>query len=47
MLVCLNGLLQGVLGGVFFGILGLKAQILFGVLRGILSCLPIFGISLP
>jgi predicted PurR-regulated permease PerM len=42
----LNGLLQGVLGGVFIALLGLKAPVFYGVVMGVLAFLPLFGIGL-
>lgn len=40
------GLLQGILGGAVFSILGLNSPILWGFIMGILAFLPIFGIGL-
>ncbi len=40
------GIIQGVLGGVTFSILGLNSPILWGCIMGILAFLPIFGIGL-
>jgi len=40
------GLIQGVLGGVIFSILGLNSPILWGGVMAILAFLPIFGIGL-
>ncbi len=42
----LNGLLQGVLGGVFIALLGLKAPVFYGVVMGVLAFLPLLGIGL-
>ena len=42
----ISGLFQGVLGGLFFGILGLKSPVLWGSVMAILAFLPIFGIGL-
>jgi predicted PurR-regulated permease PerM len=42
----LNGLLQGVLGGVFIALLGLKAPVFYGVMMGVLAFLPLLGIGL-
>ncbi|MEE4165267.1 MAG: AI-2E family transporter [Desulfocapsaceae bacterium] len=40
------GILQGVLGGAIFSVLGLNSPILWGFIMGILAFLPIFGIGL-
>ncbi len=40
------GLLQGILGGAVFSVLGLNSPILWGFIMGILAFLPIFGIGL-
>ncbi|WP_228721446.1 AI-2E family transporter [Desulfosediminicola ganghwensis] len=40
------GLVQGILGGVLFSILGLNSPILWGCIMAILAFLPIFGIGL-
>jgi len=40
------GLIQGVLGGIVFSLLGLNSPILWGCIMGILAFLPIFGIGL-
>ncbi len=40
------GLVQGILGGVVFSILGLNSPILWGCIMAILAFLPIFGIGL-
>ena len=40
------GLIQGILGGVVFSILGLSSPILWGGIMAILAFLPIFGIGL-
>jgi predicted PurR-regulated permease PerM len=40
------GLIQGILGGVIFAILGLNSPILWGGMMAILAFLPIFGIGL-
>jgi predicted PurR-regulated permease PerM len=40
------GLIQGVLGGVVFSVLGLNSPILWGGIMAILAFLPIFGIGL-
>ncbi len=41
-----SGVLQGVLGGAFFAILGLKSPVLWGAVMAVLAFLPIFGIGL-
>ena len=40
------GLIQGILGGITFSLLGLNSPILWGFIMGILAFLPIFGIGL-
>jgi len=40
------GLIQGVLGGVMFSLMGLNSPLLWGFIMGILAFLPIFGIGL-
>ncbi len=40
------GLLQGILGGAMFSIMGLNSPILWGCIMGVLAFLPIFGIGL-
>ncbi len=40
------GLIQGVLAGVLFSVLGLKSPILWGFVMAVLAFLPIFGIGL-
>lgn len=40
------GLIQGILGGVVFSILGLNSPLLWGSIMSILAFLPIFGIGL-
>lgn len=40
------GLVQGVMGGVLFAVLGIKAAVLWGVVMTILSILPVVGASL-
>jgi predicted PurR-regulated permease PerM len=42
----ISGLFQGVLGGIFFAILGLKSPVLWGSVMAVLAFLPIFGIGL-
>ncbi len=42
----LNGLAQGLLGGVLFALLDVKASVLYGVAIGVLAFLPILGIGL-
>ena len=42
----ISGLFQGVLGGIFFAILGINSPILWGGVMSILAFLPIFGIGL-
>lgn len=41
----ISGLLQGVLGGVFFTLLGLNSPVLWGSVMAVLAFLPIFGIG--
>ena len=43
---CISGLFQGLLGGVFFSILGLKSPVLWGSVMAVFAFLPIFGIGL-
>ncbi len=43
---CICGVIQGVLGGAVFSVLGLNSPILWGCIMGILAFLPIFGIGL-
>lgn len=43
---CISGLFQGVLGGVFFSLMGLKSPVLWGSVMAVLAFLPIFGIGL-
>ncbi len=40
-----SGVLQGVLGGAFFALLGLKSPVLWGAVMAVLAFLPIFGIG--
>lgn len=40
------GLIQGILGGAAFSVLGLNSPLLWGCIMGILAFLPIFGIGL-
>jgi len=42
---CISGLFQGLLGGVFFSILGLKSPVLWGSVMAVFAFLPIFGIG--
>lgn len=42
----LNGLAQGLLGGLLFALLDVKASVLYGVAIGVLAFLPILGIGL-
>ena len=42
---CVSGLFQGLLGGVFFSILGLKSPVLWGSVMAVFAFLPIFGIG--
>ena len=42
----LNGLAQGLLGGLLFALLDVKAPVLYGVAIGVLAFLPILGIGL-
>ncbi len=42
----ISGLFQGLLGGVFFAMLGLKSPVLWGSVMAVLAFLPIFGIGL-
>ncbi|MCL7487581.1 MAG: AI-2E family transporter [Desulfobulbaceae bacterium] len=42
----ISGLFQGLLGSVFFALLGLKSPILWGSVMAVLAFLPIFGIGL-
>ncbi len=41
----ISGLLQGVLGGVFFTLLGLNSPVLWGTVMAVFAFLPIFGIG--
>ncbi len=41
-----SGVLQGVLGGGFFALLGIKSPVLWGAVMAVLAFLPIFGIGL-
>ena len=43
---CISGLFQGMLGGMYFSILGLKSPVLWGSVMAVLAFLPIFGIGL-
>jgi len=43
---CVSGLFQGLLGGAFFTILGLKSPVLWGSVMAVFAFLPIFGIGL-
>lgn len=43
---CISGLFQGLLGGAFFSILGLKSPVLWGSVMAVFAFLPIFGIGL-
>lgn len=42
----ISGLFQGVLGGFYFALLGLKSPVLWGSVMAVLAFLPIFGIGL-
>lgn len=42
----ISGLFQGLLGGAFFAMLGLKSPVLWGSVMAVLAFLPIFGIGL-
>ena len=42
----ISGLFQGMLGGIYFSILGLKSPVLWGSVMAVLAFLPIFGIGL-
>jgi predicted PurR-regulated permease PerM len=42
----ISGLFQGLMGGVFFSIIGLKSPVLWGSVMAVLAFLPIFGIGL-
>ncbi len=42
----ISGIFQGILGGIFFAILGINSPILWGGVMSILAFLPIFGIGL-
>ncbi len=42
----LSGLIQGVLGGIFFALMGLVSPVLWGVAMGVLAFLPILGVGL-
>ncbi|ADW16634.1 protein of unknown function UPF0118 [Desulfobulbus propionicus DSM 2032] len=42
----LSGLIQGVLGGIFFAAMGLVSPVLWGVVMGVLAFLPILGVGL-
>lgn len=41
-----SGLFQGMIGGVYFSLLGLKSPVLWGSVMAVLAFLPIFGIGL-
>jgi len=41
----ISGVFQGVLGGFFFGLLGLNSPVLWGSVMAVLAFLPIFGIG--
>ncbi|MCF6186933.1 MAG: AI-2E family transporter [Desulfobulbaceae bacterium] len=41
----ISGLLQGVLGGIFFTLLGLNSPVLWGTVMAVFAFLPIFGIG--
>jgi len=41
----ISGVFQGVLGGIFFAILGLNSPVLWGSVMAVLAFLPIFGIG--
>jgi predicted PurR-regulated permease PerM len=43
---CISGLFQGLLGGMYFSVLGLKSPVLWGSVMAVLAFLPIFGIGL-
>ena len=42
----ISGLFQGVVGGAYFALLGLKSPVLWGSVMAVLAFLPIFGIGL-
>ncbi len=42
----ISGVFQGVVGGVFFALLGINSPILWGAIMAVLAFLPIFGIGL-
>ena len=42
----ISGLFQGVMGGLYFAIIGLKSPVLWGSVMAVLAFLPIFGIGL-
>ncbi|CAK8719474.1 MAG: AI-2E family transporter [Candidatus Electrothrix sp. AW2] len=42
----ISGVFQGVMGGIFFAVLGIKSPVLWAGVMGILAFLPIFGIGL-
>lgn len=42
----ISGVFQGVMGGIFFAMLGIKSPVLWAGVMGILAFLPIFGIGL-
>lgn len=42
----ISGVIQGIIAGVYFAILGLPSPILWGSVMGVLAFLPIFGIGL-
>jgi len=42
----ISGLFQGVLGGVYFSIIGIKSPVVWGSVMAVLAFLPIFGIGL-
>lgn len=42
----ISGLLQGVIGGIFFAMIGVNSPVLWGGIMAVLAFLPIFGIGL-
>jgi predicted PurR-regulated permease PerM len=42
----ISGLFQGVMGGIFFALLGINSPVLWGGIMAVLAFLPIFGIGL-
>ncbi len=42
----ISGLFQGVMGGIFFALIGINSPVLWGGVMSILAFLPIFGIGL-